>query len=84
MSETNGAFTSCADGFAMNGYVCSEDMFVEWGAPPGGFQALCPVTCGTGCPDSSYPDYSYYSKCVVSLKRLARGAPGANVQSVPA
>ena len=49
MFETDGGIPSCAAGFEMNGFICSEDMFVNLGAPPGGFQALCPVTCGTGC-----------------------------------
>ena len=50
MSDSGGTILSCAAGFEMNGYVCSDDMFVAWGAAVGWFQERCPVTCGTGCP----------------------------------
>ena len=43
---------SCAEGFASYGNHCSDDMFVELGAPAGWFISLCPVTCGT-CPEDT-------------------------------
>ena len=30
MRDSEGTFTSCADGFANNSYTCSDDMFASW------------------------------------------------------
>ena len=48
--DSKGSITNCTAGLAMNGGVCSQDMFVNCGlaecAPLGWFMAACPVTCG--------------------------------------
>ena len=58
-SDSQYTIMSCADGFMNNGDHCSDDMFVDSGAPYGWFISLCPVTCGTcrqTCSGAGYTD----------------------------
>ena len=47
--DSKGSIANCTAGLAMNGGVCSQDMFVNCGlaecAPAGWFMAACPATC---------------------------------------
>ena len=56
MIDSQNAILSCAFGFAISGYVCSDEMFTtEIGAPTGWFKSVCPDTCGM-CPDDGSSD----------------------------
>ena len=56
MMVSQNAILSCAFGFTISGYVCSDEMFVDsFGAPTGWFKSACPDTCGM-CPDDGSSD----------------------------
>ena len=57
-TDSEGAVASCAAGLAEHNGVCSDDMYVEYNAPSGWFQATCPASCGACVLPSPSPSPS--------------------------
>ena len=81
-SDSQYTIMSCADGFASYSY-CSDDMFVELGAPAGWFISLCPVTCGTcrqTCSGAGYTDGGAASCPEGMVYRTEYSAPSLSIR----